>query len=159
MRLSAAAPSVVGLVLQRSVRRGVQVVEQPDRTRLAPILEQDRAAGPVGVGWRRAVDEQRLVHPGAGVHDPRPATGALPLPGIVGGGGRGVVLSANYLARQYGALPATVASLGKTVVGWNEYAGTTLPQNNAVVQYWNGDRTAVANAVTGRGAQVASPTS
>ncbi|MEU8337166.1 family 20 glycosylhydrolase [Micromonospora tulbaghiae] len=49
---------------------------------------------------------------------------------------------------------ATVASLGKTVVGWNEYAGTTLPQNNAVVQYWNGDRTAVATAVNNRGAKV-----
>lgn len=48
----------------------------------------------------------------------------------------------------------TVADLGKTVVGWNEYASTNLPQDDAVVQYWNGGGQAVANAVANRGAKV-----
>ncbi|MEU7922133.1 family 20 glycosylhydrolase [Micromonospora zamorensis] len=71
----------------------------------------------------------------------------------IGGDEAHVTSHANYTT-MVNAFTSTVASLGKTVVGWNEYAGTTLPQNRAVVQYWNGDRTAVANAVTGRGAQV-----
>ncbi|UOQ91167.1 beta-N-acetylhexosaminidase [Agromyces endophyticus] len=49
---------------------------------------------------------------------------------------------------------STVADLGKTVVGWNEYAGTALPEDAAVVQYWNGGTAAVANAVNTRGAKV-----
>ncbi|WP_229070739.1 family 20 glycosylhydrolase [Actinoplanes sp. DH11] len=70
----------------------------------------------------------------------------------IGGDEAHVTSHADYTA-MVNAFNGTVASLGKTVVGWNEYAGTTLPQNNAVVQYWNGDRNAVANAVTGRGAK------
>ncbi|MEU8168894.1 family 20 glycosylhydrolase [Micromonospora sp. NPDC049004] len=71
----------------------------------------------------------------------------------IGGDEAHVTSHANYTT-MVDAFTATVASLGKTVVGWNEYAGTALPQGNAVVQYWNGDRTAVANAVNGRGARV-----
>ncbi|MGV9778057.1 family 20 glycosylhydrolase [Streptosporangium sp. NPDC003464] len=52
------------------------------------------------------------------------------------------------------AFTRDVASLGKTVVGWNEYAGTALPQGKAVVQFWNGNRSAVAAAVNNRGAKV-----
>lgn len=48
----------------------------------------------------------------------------------------------------------TVADLGKTVIGWNEYAGTALPEDNAVVQFWNGNGGAVAAAVRDRGAKV-----
>jgi hexosaminidase len=70
----------------------------------------------------------------------------------IGGDEAHVTSHADYTT-MVNAFNATVASLGKTVVGWNEYAGTTLPQGNAVVQYWNGDRTAVANAVTSRGAK------
>lgn len=47
-----------------------------------------------------------------------------------------------------------VAELGKTVIGWNEYAGSALPQNNAVVQYWNGGGGSVASAVADHGAKV-----
>lgn len=64
-----------------------------------------------------------------------------------------VTSHADYTA-MVDAFTAQVATLGRTVMGWNEYAGTALPRNNAVVQYWNGDRTAVANAVTTRGAKV-----
>ncbi|WP_229402705.1 family 20 glycosylhydrolase [Micromonospora okii] len=71
----------------------------------------------------------------------------------IGGDEAHVTSHANYTT-MVNAFTAKVASLGKTVVGWNEYAGTALPQNKAVVQYWNGDRTAVANAVNGRGAKV-----
>ncbi|WP_139417967.1 family 20 glycosylhydrolase [Agromyces laixinhei] len=49
---------------------------------------------------------------------------------------------------------ATVADLGKTVVGWNEYASTALPQDDAVVQLWNGDGAAIRQAVETRGAKV-----
>ncbi|MFE6996529.1 family 20 glycosylhydrolase [Microbacterium sp. NPDC057659] len=49
---------------------------------------------------------------------------------------------------------AQVAALGKTVVGWNEYAGTDLPQDDAVVQFWNGGGAAVASAVKDHGAKV-----
>src|SRR4051812_45642276 len=45
-------------------RRGVEVVEEPDRPRLAAvvvIVEQDRSARPVRVRRRGGVDEQRLV--------------------------------------------------------------------------------------------------
>ncbi|MFI6711541.1 family 20 glycosylhydrolase [Nonomuraea sp. NPDC050478] len=52
------------------------------------------------------------------------------------------------------AFTGNVRALGKTVVGWNEYAGTALPRDNAVVQFWNGNRNAVAAAVNDRGAQV-----
>ncbi|WP_298036947.1 family 20 glycosylhydrolase [uncultured Microbacterium sp.] len=49
---------------------------------------------------------------------------------------------------------AAVASLGKTVIGWNEYAGTDLPDGDAVVQYWNGAGANVAAAVRDQGARV-----
>lgn len=47
-----------------------------------------------------------------------------------------------------------VADLGKTVIGWNEYAGTALPEDNAVVQLWTGNGSAVAAAVRDHGAKV-----
>ncbi|MEU4428365.1 family 20 glycosylhydrolase [Actinoplanes sp. NPDC024001] len=71
----------------------------------------------------------------------------------IGGDEAHVTSHADYTT-MVNSFTATVASLGKTVAGWNEYAGTALPQGNAVVQYWNGDRTAVANAVTNRAAKV-----
>ncbi|MFE6964263.1 family 20 glycosylhydrolase [Agromyces sp. NPDC057679] len=49
---------------------------------------------------------------------------------------------------------ATVADLGKTVVGWNEYASTSLPEDDAVVQLWTGNGAAVRDAVNTRGAKV-----
>ena len=49
---------------------------------------------------------------------------------------------------------ATVADLGKTVVGWNEYASSALPQDDAVVQLWNGNGASVRDAVNTRGAKV-----
>lgn len=49
---------------------------------------------------------------------------------------------------------ATVADLGKTVVGWNEYASTALPQDDAVVQLWTGNGAAIRDAVDTRGAKV-----
>ncbi|MDR2999429.1 MAG: family 20 glycosylhydrolase [Microbacterium sp.] len=49
---------------------------------------------------------------------------------------------------------AQVADLGKTVVGWNEYAGTDLPQDDAVVQYWTGGTAPTAAAVKDQGAKV-----
>ncbi|MEU9841403.1 family 20 glycosylhydrolase [Actinomadura sp. NPDC048032] len=52
------------------------------------------------------------------------------------------------------AFTGQVDGLGKTVVGWNETARTSLPRGNAVVQYWAGDKAAVAGAVTGRGAKL-----
>ncbi|MFF2389448.1 family 20 glycosylhydrolase [Agromyces sp. NPDC058104] len=48
----------------------------------------------------------------------------------------------------------TVADLGKTVVGWNEYASSALPQGDAVVQYWNGNGASTRDAVNARGAKV-----
>ncbi|MEU0562359.1 family 20 glycosylhydrolase [Dactylosporangium sp. NPDC006015] len=71
----------------------------------------------------------------------------------IGGDEAHVTGHADYTA-MVDAFTAQVAALGRTVIGWNEYAGSALPQNNAVVQYWNGDRTAVANAVNTRGAKV-----
>lgn len=49
---------------------------------------------------------------------------------------------------------AQVADLGKTVVGWNEYAGTALPQDDAVIQYWNGGGAPISAAVKDHGAKV-----
>ena len=49
---------------------------------------------------------------------------------------------------------ATVADLGKTVVGWNEYASTNLPQDAAVVQLWTGNGASTRDAVDTRGAKV-----
>ncbi|WP_243719041.1 family 20 glycosylhydrolase [Actinomadura sp. KC06] len=60
---------------------------------------------------------------------------------------------ANY-TKMINAFTGQVNGLGKTVVAWNEAAGTALPQDNAVVQFWNGNRTSVAEAVTSRGAKV-----
>ncbi len=70
------------------------------------------------------------------------------------GGDEAHVTSHDDYLTMVNAFSATVGELGKTVVGWNEYAGSELPRNNAVVQYWWGDRNAVAEAVNGRGAQV-----
>lgn len=47
-----------------------------------------------------------------------------------------------------------VADLDKTVVGWNEYASTDLPDGDAVVQYWDGGDAATADAVAEKDAQV-----
>ncbi|MFI0349234.1 family 20 glycosylhydrolase [Actinomadura sp. 9N407] len=52
------------------------------------------------------------------------------------------------------AFSGQVNALGKTVIGWNELAGTALPPNNSVVQYWNGGKAAVADAVRSKGAKV-----
>ncbi len=71
----------------------------------------------------------------------------------IGGDEAHVTSHADY-TRMVDAFTETVASLGKTVVGWNEYAGTALPRDGAVVQFWNGDRNAVAGAVNNRGAKV-----
>jgi hexosaminidase len=71
----------------------------------------------------------------------------------IGGDEAHVTSHADYTT-MVNAFTATVAGLGKTVIGWNEYAGSALPQNNAIVQYWNGDQTAVAAAVNNRGARV-----
>lgn len=49
---------------------------------------------------------------------------------------------------------AKVAALGKTVVGWNEYAGTALPEGRSVVQLWTGNGASAAAAVRDRGAKV-----
>ncbi|MFD7160573.1 family 20 glycosylhydrolase [Kribbella sp. NPDC059898] len=71
----------------------------------------------------------------------------------IGGDEAHVTSHADYVT-MVDRFAAQAAALGKTVVGWNEYAGTALPRDNAVIQYWNGDRTAVANAVRDRGAKV-----
>ncbi|GII63601.1 hypothetical protein Skr01_36860 [Sphaerisporangium krabiense] len=71
----------------------------------------------------------------------------------IGGDEAHVTSHADY-TKMVNAFTQKIASLGKTVVGWNEYAGTALPQNKAVVQFWTGDLTAVANAVNNRGAKV-----
>jgi hexosaminidase len=46
-----------------------------------------------------------------------------------------------------------VADLGKTVVGWNEYASSDIPEG-AVVQYWTGGAAPVAAAVADHDARV-----
>ena len=61
------------------------MVEEPNGTRLAARLEHDRSPGPVGMRRFGAVYEQWLVHPGAGVHDPRPSRRAAPSRRIVAG--------------------------------------------------------------------------
>ncbi|GII84547.1 hypothetical protein Ssi03_25370 [Sphaerisporangium siamense] len=71
----------------------------------------------------------------------------------IGGDEAHVTSHADY-TKMVNAFTQKVSSLGKTVVGWNEYAGTALPQNKAVVQFWTGNLTAVANAVNNRGAKV-----
>ncbi|WP_327092992.1 beta-N-acetylhexosaminidase [Nonomuraea sp. NBC_01738] len=71
----------------------------------------------------------------------------------IGGDEAHVTSHADYTT-MVDAFTAQVAGLGKTVVGWNEYAGSALPLNGSVVQFWNGSRDAVANAVNARGAQV-----
>ncbi|MEV7009952.1 family 20 glycosylhydrolase [Streptosporangium sp. NPDC051022] len=71
----------------------------------------------------------------------------------IGGDEAHVTSRADY-TKMVDAFTQEVSSLGKTVVGWNEYAGTALPKDNAVVQFWTGDKTAVANAVNNRGAKV-----
>ncbi|MFG1946427.1 family 20 glycosylhydrolase [Nonomuraea sp. NPDC048826] len=70
------------------------------------------------------------------------------------GGDEAFVTSHQDYVKMVDAFTEDVRALGKTVVGWNEYAGTALPRDNAVVQFWNGDRNAVAAAVNGRGADV-----
>ncbi|NUR90505.1 MAG: family 20 glycosylhydrolase, partial [Nonomuraea sp.] len=71
----------------------------------------------------------------------------------IGGDEAHVTSHADY-TKMVEAFSGQVADLGKTVVGWNEYAGSALPKDRAVVQYWNGDRARVAAAVNDRGAQV-----
>ncbi|MCF6476707.1 beta-N-acetylhexosaminidase, partial [Nonomuraea sp. MG754425] len=71
----------------------------------------------------------------------------------IGGDEAHVTSHADYV-QMADAFTAHVNALGKKVVGWNEYAGTALPQGNAVVQFWTGDRAAVADAVNRRGAEV-----
>ncbi|MEV0806279.1 beta-N-acetylhexosaminidase [Micromonospora sp. NPDC050200] len=71
----------------------------------------------------------------------------------IGGDEAHVTSRADYVT-MVNAFTRKVAALGKTVVGWNEYATTDLPQDNAVVQFWNGNRTATATAVNTRGARV-----
>ncbi|NUS06205.1 MAG: family 20 glycosylhydrolase [Nonomuraea sp.] len=71
----------------------------------------------------------------------------------IGGDEAHVTPHADYV-RMVDAFTAKAKSLGKTVVGWNEYAGTALPQGEAVVQFWNGSLAAVAGAVRDRGAKV-----
>ncbi|GAA4221886.1 hexosaminidase [Streptosporangium album] len=71
----------------------------------------------------------------------------------IGGDEAHVTSHADYTT-MVDAFTRTTASLGKTVIGWNEYAKTALPQGKAVVQFWNGDRGAVAAAVKDRGAKV-----
>jgi len=48
---------------------------------------------------------------------------------------------------------SSVHATGKRVIGWNEYAAATLPEN-AVVQYWNGNREQVAADVMRNDASV-----
>ncbi|MEU7985258.1 family 20 glycosylhydrolase [Streptosporangium canum] len=71
----------------------------------------------------------------------------------IGGDEAHVTSHADYTT-MVDAFTRSATSLGKTVVGWNEYAGTALPQDKAVVQFWNGNRAAVAGAVRDRGAKV-----
>ncbi|MFI6183171.1 family 20 glycosylhydrolase [Nonomuraea sp. NPDC051191] len=70
----------------------------------------------------------------------------------IGGDEAHVTPHADYV-KMVDAFTAAVKGLGKTVVGWNEYAGTALPQGDAVVQFWNGNLAAVAKAVNERGAK------
>ncbi|MFC4122843.1 family 20 glycosylhydrolase [Nonomuraea zeae] len=77
-----------------------------------------------------------------------------PGPYLHTGGDEAHVTSHADYVKMVDAFTARVHALGKTVVGWNEYTGTALPQDNAVVQFWNGDRAAVAGAVNDRGAKV-----
>ena len=69
-----------GAVLPRAPRLERHGVQQADRLRVAVVLDHDRAARPVRVRRRRAVQEQRLVDPRAGVRDARPAAGPAPAP-------------------------------------------------------------------------------
>lgn len=71
----------------------------------------------------------------------------------IGGDEAHVTSHADYL-KMVDYANQVVADLGKTVVGWNEYAGTALPQDNAVVQLWTGNGAAVAAAVRDHGAKV-----
>lgn len=70
----------------------------------------------------------------------------------IGGDESHVTSGADYRT-MVDAFTGQVNDLGKTVVGWNEVAGTALPQDDAVVQYWAGNRNAVANAVNTKGAK------
>lgn len=70
------------------------------------------------------------------------------------GGDEAHVTSHEDYTTMVDAFTGTVDRLDKTVVGWNEYAGSDLPQDNAVIQYWSGDTGAVADAVDERGAEV-----
>lgn len=71
----------------------------------------------------------------------------------IGGDEAHVTSHADYL-KMVDYANEVVADLGKTVVGWNEYAGTALPEDNAVVQLWTGNGAAVADAVRDHGAKV-----
>ncbi|WP_242701687.1 beta-N-acetylhexosaminidase [Arthrobacter cavernae] len=58
----------------------------------------------------------------------------------------------NYVAmvREFAAI---AAGLGKTVVGWNEYADVELPQG-AVVQYWHGELAPAVRQAAENGARI-----
>lgn len=58
----------------------------------------------------------------------------------------------NYVAMVQ-EFAAIAAGLGKTVVGWNEYADVELP-HGAVVQYWHGDLAPTARQAAENGARV-----
>src|SRR5690349_15536035 len=70
---------------------GVEVVQYADRLRLPALLEENRAARPVRVRRRGAMNERRLIHPAAGVRDSGPSTRALPTARIIAGEGPGPV--------------------------------------------------------------------
>ncbi|MGW5188084.1 family 20 glycosylhydrolase [Kribbella sp. NPDC004138] len=71
----------------------------------------------------------------------------------IGGDEAHVTSHADYVT-MVDRFSAQAAALGKTVMGWNEYSGAALPQGNAVIQFWSGNRSAVADAVRKRGAKV-----
>ena len=60
-------------------------VEESDRPGVALVVEDSRAARPIGVGRGYVLGEQRLVDPGAGVGDPWLAARAFPLGLVIAG--------------------------------------------------------------------------
>ncbi|MBT2514512.1 family 20 glycosylhydrolase [Arthrobacter sp. ISL-30] len=69
----------------------------------------------------------------------------------IGGDEAEVTLHSDYL-KMVAEFSRMVAGLGKTVIGWNEYADAELP-NGAVIQYWHGSLGAVRRQAQS-GAQV-----
>jgi hexosaminidase len=76
-----------------------------------------------------------------------------PGPYVHVGGDEAAVISSSDYTKMVNAATADVTADGKTVIGWNEYAGTDLP-DGAVVQYWNGSSAAIASAVQNHDAKV-----